>query len=154
MPGAGGEGCGLGIREPENKRWMNLPRLGLGGWLRVTGGCLFWGGMPAVAPGGGQVPRGDGGSHCRRGWLMARLRWRVWHRFLPRQLGTSCAEAASEDTGPAASLGLRLFFPPAFARNTFPSFCWVQTGGLILGEGLDGLKLVAEKWLNFSRLSL
>jgi len=134
---------------------MNLSQLGLGagcvGHLcQLIMGWQRWHGVVGRSP--GSPSQRVHGSRWRRGWLMARLRWRVWHRFLPRQLGTSCAEAASEDTGPAASLGLRFFSPLACASDTSPaprgrehsSSCRVQTGGLILGEGLDGLKLVVE----------
>lgn len=94
-------------------------------------------------------------SHWHQGWLMAPRRWRIWHHFPPRQLGTSCAAAASEDTGPAASLGVRLFSPPALARNTSPSSAQPGASQLLqaancrfnFGEGLEGLKLVAENRL-------
>lgn len=130
---------------------------GLGSWLCVSlvhvyfgVGCRLWHWVEGGSP-GSPLHRASG-SRWRRGWLMARLCWRIWHHFLPRQLSTSCAEAASEDTGPAASLGLHLFSPPALARNTSPaphsqepsSFCSMQTRGLILGKGLDGVKSVAE----------
>lgn len=163
LPGSAGGMQALHF-EPENKRRRaNLPRLGLGAGY-VCHLCTFILGWDASCGtrGVGRSPGSPSPRVCsscwHQGWLMAHLRWRIWHRFFPRQLGTSCAEAASEDMGLAASLGLRLFSPLAFARNTSPSwrsreassFCSAQTGDFNWGNGLDGLKLVAENWLQIA----
>lgn len=96
-------------------------------WGPAVGLGLLVGAYFGLAPGGGWVPAAGAGGLAQR---------RLWRGFLPRQLGASRVQVASEDTGPAASFGFTFIFPspgpnPAPAPHAWavPGFCSAHAGG-------------------------
>lgn len=103
------------------------PRRASEQWGLAVGLGLLVGAYFGLAPGGGWVPAAGAGSLAQR---------RLWRGFLPRQLGASRVQVASEDTGPAASFGFTFIFPspgpnPAPAPHAWavPGFCSAHAGG-------------------------